>query len=159
MDLFDHANSLRVERSIEEIACFLCCSPCKLRDKIAGCGGTALSLLDFAWRTAFRVGFPLARIWWRLTRPRHEGVVVTLYVGSELLLVRLSYRFGWHLPGGGLRRGETPEAAARRELAEEIGLSVSTLRSVGSMCTVLDGRRDRIHIFRAALGGIARAAA
>jgi len=96
---------------------------------------------------SFRVGFPLARIWWRLTRPRHEGVVVTLYVGSELLLVRLSYRSGWHLPSGGLRRGETPEAAARRELAEEIGLSASTLRSAGSMCTVLDGRRDRIHFF------------
>src|SRR5476651_383501 len=25
------------------------------------------SLLDFGWRTAFRLGFPLARIWWRLT--------------------------------------------------------------------------------------------
>jgi len=27
------------------------------------------SLLDFAWRIAFRLGFPLARIWWGLTRP------------------------------------------------------------------------------------------
>jgi hypothetical protein len=43
------------------------------------------SLLDFAWRTAFRLGFPLARIWWRLTRPRHEGVVVAVYVGPALL--------------------------------------------------------------------------
>jgi 8-oxo-dGTP diphosphatase len=70
------------------------------------------SVLDFAWRTSFRVGFPLARIWWRLTRPRREDVAVAVYVGSELLLVRPSYRFGWHLDGGSLRRGETPEAAA-----------------------------------------------
>jgi hypothetical protein len=39
---------------------------------------------------------------------------VAVYVGSALLLVRSSYRRGWHLPGGGVRRGETPETAAQR---------------------------------------------
>jgi 8-oxo-dGTP diphosphatase len=106
------------------------------------------SLLDLAWRTAFRLGFPLARIWWRLTRPRHEGVVVAVYVGPALLLVRTSYLVGWHLPGGGVRRGETPEAAARRELAEEIGLTVSGLLPAGVTCGMWgDGRRTRVHFF------------
>jgi 8-oxo-dGTP diphosphatase len=105
------------------------------------------SLLDFAWRTAFRLGFPLARIWWRLTRPRHEGVVVAVYVGPALLLVRTSYLFGWHLPGGGVRRGETPETAARRELAEEIGLTALALLPAGVTCCTEDGRRTRLHFF------------
>ena len=91
------------------------------------------SLLDLAWRTAFRVGFPLARIWWRLAHARHEGVAVAVYVGPALLLVRCSYRSGWHLPGGGVRRGETPDAAARRELSEEIGLLASALAPAGSL--------------------------
>jgi NUDIX domain len=91
---------------------------------MSGRGRSAFSsLLDLAWRTAFRLGFPPARIWWWLARPRHEGAVVAVYVGPALLLVRSSYRVGWHLPGGGVRRGEMPEAAARRELAEEIGLA------------------------------------
>jgi 8-oxo-dGTP diphosphatase len=105
------------------------------------------SFLDLAWRTAFRLAFPLARIWWRLTRPRHEGVVVAVYVGSTLLLVRSSYRRGWHLPGGGVRLGEIPETAARRELAEEIGLRASELLPAGFTCGIWDGRRDRVHIF------------
>src|SRR5713226_4267129 len=115
---------------------------------MSGLGRTPLSpLLDLAWRTAFRLGFPLARIWWRLARPRHEGVVVAFYVGPALLLVRSSYRAGWHLPGGGVRRGEMPEAAARRELAEEIGLAASALLPAGVICGIWDGRRDRVHFF------------
>jgi 8-oxo-dGTP diphosphatase len=108
--------------------------------------GTSLRL-DFAWRTAFRLGFPLARTWWWLTRPRHEGVVVAVYVGPALLLVRSSYRSGWHLPGGGVRRGEAPEAAARRELAEEIGLSAPALVPAGAASGLWDGRRDTVHFF------------
>ena len=40
-----------------------------------------------------------------------------------------------------------PEAAARRELEEEIGLTASALVSAGSTCTSWDGRRDRVHFF------------
>jgi 8-oxo-dGTP diphosphatase len=69
--------------------------------------------------------------------------VVAVYVGSALLLVRPSYRGGWHLPGGGVRRGEKPEAAARRELAEEIGLTAPTLLPAG----VIRGRRGQVHFF------------
>jgi 8-oxo-dGTP diphosphatase len=113
---------------------------------------TAVSaLVDFAWRTAFRFAFPLARIWWRLTGASNDGALVAIYVGPALLLVRVSYRAGWHLPGGTVFPGEMPEVAARRELAEEIGLMVSTLRPVGDTCGFWDGRRDRVHFFEVRL--------
>ena len=48
---------------------------------------------------------------------------------------------------GGVRRGETSEAAARRELAEETGLGASALFPAGVTYGIWDGRRDRVHFF------------
>lgn len=68
--------------------------------------------------------------------------------GEALLLLRSSYRNAWNFPGGSVRRGETPEAAARRELAEEIGLVADRpLRLLGDVRGVWDGRQDRVFLF------------
>ena len=105
------------------------------------------TLIDFVWRLALRLGFRLARVWWHLRRPRHEGALVAIYVGQALLLVKSSYRAEWSFPGGSLQPGETPDAAAQREMDEEIGLSPFPLRPAGSVSGIWDGRRDQVHFF------------
>ncbi|GAB3173900.1 NUDIX hydrolase [Myceligenerans halotolerans] len=43
---------------------------------------------------------------------------------GRVLLVKPNYRDGWAFPGGYVDQGETPHAAAARELAEELGLAL-----------------------------------
>jgi len=129
----------------------------------SGCGGQPHPsrqasyrgrLLDRFWRTIYRVGFPLARIWWSLRRPPHEGALVAVYVGEAVLLVRSSYRKAWNFPGGGVRPGESPEGTARRELAEEVGLVAHELVPAGEARGIWDGRQDRVHFFELRLDGV-----
>ena len=63
--------------------------------------------------------------------PSILGVSGAVFDGEgRVLLVRHSYIPGWHLPSGGVGRGEHPDAAIRRELAEEVGLSGGVFHSV-----------------------------
>ena len=72
---------------------------------------------------------------------------MAVHVGGAVLLVRSSYRREWNLPGGSVRSGETPEAAARRELVEEIGVAVAVLAAAGEASGLWEGRRDRVCFF------------
>ncbi|HQT89371.1 MAG TPA: NUDIX hydrolase [Acidiphilium sp.] len=68
------------------------------------------------------------------------GIGVVVLRGEAVLLIRRGRPPGlgqWSLPGGGQELGETAEAAARRELREETGLTVGAM--------VLAGYADQIH--------------
>jgi 8-oxo-dGTP diphosphatase len=95
----------------------------------------------------YRLGFPIARIWWHVGRVPHEGALVATYVGEKVLLLRASYRRGWNFPGGGIQARETAEQAARREVQEEIGLLLPTLKPKGNIVGYWEGRRDSVHYF------------
>jgi ADP-ribose pyrophosphatase YjhB (NUDIX family) len=109
-------------------------------------------------RLALRLAWPLRRRWWRWRRPTLRGVaVVARDDDGRVLLVRLSYGPRvWSLPAGGRAPGEDPEAAARREFAEELGCQLADMRLIDTADEPLHGARDTVHVFAARLAGEVR---
>ena len=93
-------------------------------------------------RRIYRLLMPAYRVAMRLVRGLTVGVRVMVFDDrGRVLLIEHSYTPGWHLPGGGLERGESAETAAARELEEEAGV-----RPEGRMALV--SIHDNARLFR-----------
>ena len=85
----------------------------------------------------------------RLLSPKYTVGAMCLIERSDgrVLFVRQTYRNRWGLPGGLVARRESPADAARREVAEEVGLDVEL---VGEPTVVVEPRLQRVDVvFRA----------
>ena len=73
-----------------------------------------------------------------------QGIATAIIVqGAKTLMIRRKEREGkllWAFPGGGIEAGETPEQAAVRETAEEVGLEVKAISTLGARVHPQTGR-------------------
>lgn len=108
---------------------------------------------------ALDLAYRLQRQVWQLFRPRTRGVKVMLFNDrGEILLIRNNYGRSdqFVLPGGGVRPWETPSAAARREVQEELGCDAHDLRPMSTHWSDAEGKRDTIFLFSAIAAASAR---
>jgi 8-oxo-dGTP pyrophosphatase MutT (NUDIX family) len=88
-------------------------------------------------------------------RPHTAAVKCVVRDGDRILFVRHTYgrRDLWELPGGGLRRGEEPAAAVRREMLEELGMTLGAVRELAIVEVSGDHKHTRLVCFEADAGG------
>jgi 8-oxo-dGTP pyrophosphatase MutT (NUDIX family) len=104
-------------------------------------------------RRGYRLAHRLLRVYWFVSRPDVDGVKCVLTQDSRVLLVRHSYGpRTWELPGGGVKSSESAVAAARREMDEELGVTIDEWTSLGELRGTMQGRHDRLHCFQAEIG-------
>jgi ADP-ribose pyrophosphatase YjhB (NUDIX family) len=83
----------------------------------------------------------------RITRPTTAGARVMLVRDGKVMLVHHTYMSQWYFPGGGVRRGETLEEAARREAHEEVGAEMHKLDLLGVYSNFVQHKSDHVAVF------------
>jgi 8-oxo-dGTP diphosphatase len=81
------------------------------------------------------------------------GIVLRREQPPLVAVVRLRKRNEWVLPKGKLNDGETPRAAARREVLEETGHNVTVHEFLGTLVCESGGRSKVVHYWRMEAGG------
>jgi 8-oxo-dGTP diphosphatase len=76
------------------------------------------------------------------------GIVLRRQQPPLIAVVRLRKRDEWVLPKGKLDQGETPRAAARREVLEETGHDVTVHEFLGTLAYEIGGRSKIVHYWR-----------
>ncbi|HWV24724.1 MAG TPA: NUDIX domain-containing protein [Thermomicrobiales bacterium] len=104
----------------------------------------------------YRLTHPVYLRFWRWFQPVTVGVkIIAVDPADRVLLVKTRYQKWWSLPGGGVHRRETPEAAAVRELREETGIRIvpEDVSLAGLLTNVNEGKSDYIAVFAASVSG------
>jgi 8-oxo-dGTP pyrophosphatase MutT (NUDIX family) len=95
-----------------------------------------------------KTAYPLLKVYWFLLRPRTVGVRCLITNGNTILLIRHSYGSKrWSVPGGGVKSQESLAATAKREVFEEVGIEVSSIKNVGHIFHNAEYKKDTVWIF------------
>ena len=94
------------------------------------------------------LAYQLYRLQWRILRPVSVGVRMMLIQDGKIVLVRHTYQPGWQFPGGGVKWGESLQAAAAREAREEAGVRLLGQPSLfGIYHNLSEGKSDHVALF------------
>jgi 8-oxo-dGTP pyrophosphatase MutT (NUDIX family) len=97
---------------------------------------------------AYKLAYAMLRVYWFVFRPQIYGVKCLIEFEGRVLMIRHTYGdMRWTFPGGGFKRDESPEMAARREVREEVGLALNALRPLGEYTSTEGYKLDTVQCY------------
>lgn len=102
--------------------------------------------------TFIRTGYffinPFRKLYWFIVRPQTRGVKCIIEHDGKILLTRLGYAHKkFTIPGGGVKKNETWEEGIRREILEEVGITLGKIEKIGEYKNVMEYKRDTVVVF------------
>ncbi len=95
----------------------------------------------------FKIANFCRKLYWKIFKPITLGIRIVLEYKNEILLVKTRYGNQWYLPGGNVRKRETPFNAIKRELKEECGIILNQAEIVGIYSNFVESKNDHIILF------------
>lgn len=108
--------------------------------------------MDTIAQTVIRTAHRFLVGWWFLTRPNTHGVkCLVVCADNKVLLVKQSYGDSrWSVPGGGVKKYETNEHAAKREMLEEVGIDAA-IQYIGTYQQKIEYKNDTVFVYAVTL--------
>ncbi len=93
--------------------------------------------------------YPFAKLYWFIFRPETFGVRGVVECDGKIIMIRNTYGNSkiWMFPGGGIKKGESPEKAFAREIKEETGLDIKDIKKIGTYASTIEYKRDNVEVF------------
>lgn len=100
-------------------------------------------------RALLPLAFRIRHSWRKWRKADLEGCCVVISnLSGGVLLLRHSYGPKvWSLPGGGIDRGEDPETAVRREVEEELGMTLEKVELLTVTEEQVSGSSHKAYLF------------
>jgi len=107
-------------------------------------------LFNSAKKIFYLFANPIKKLYWFIFRPRRKGVKIIVQHDGKILFVRLGYAHkSWTIHGGGVKRNESFEEAAKRETYEEVGIKLENIEKIGEYLNTREYKVDTVQCFKA----------
>ncbi len=97
----------------------------------------------------FKLAYQLKLLYNKIFYPDAYGVYVAVWAEGKILMIKNSYKSYFTLPCGGIKKDESAEQAAVRELLEEVNIQTNAkeLSFFSSFLSVFENMHDHINLY------------
>jgi len=106
-------------------------------------------IIDTSIQWLFKLAYQLKLLYNQIFYPDAYGVYIAVWAEGKILIIKNSYKSYFTLPCGGIKKDESAELAAVRELFEEVNIqtNANNLKFISSFLSLFESMHDHISLY------------